>query len=132
MYPIEKWFKPSNALNSKIPLTAIEVNESVAERVVEKIRKRIAENKAKELGVKDTTSLVAETRAPLERCISKFENGGTVENNVVKDLLLKMICWRPRDRISIQDAIKSISLSDNDIILITGSLYLAGEVLDLN
>ncbi len=35
-------------------------------------------------------------------------------------------------RISIQDAIKSISLSDNDIILITGSLYLAGEVLDLN
>ena len=35
-------------------------------------------------------------------------------------------------RISIQDAIKSISLSDNDIILITGSLYLAGKVLDLN
>ena len=33
---------------------------------------------------------------------------------------------------SIQDAIKSISLSNNDIILITGSLYLAGEVLNLN
>jgi len=33
---------------------------------------------------------------------------------------------------SIEDAIKSISLSDNDIILITGSLYLAGEVLNLN
>ena len=33
---------------------------------------------------------------------------------------------------SIQDAIKSISVSNNDIILITGSLYLAGEVLDLN
>jgi len=33
---------------------------------------------------------------------------------------------------SVQDAIKSISLSNNDIILITGSLYLAGEVLKLN
>jgi len=33
---------------------------------------------------------------------------------------------------SIQDAINSISVSNNDIILITGSLYLAGEVLDLN
>ena len=35
-------------------------------------------------------------------------------------------------RKSIEDAIKSISLSNNDIILITGSLYLAGEVLNLN
>ena len=33
---------------------------------------------------------------------------------------------------SIEDAIKSISVSNNDIILITGSLYLAGEVLSLN
>ena len=33
---------------------------------------------------------------------------------------------------SIIDAIKSITTSDNDIILITGSLYLAGEVLNLN
>ncbi len=33
---------------------------------------------------------------------------------------------------SIEDAIKSISVSSNDIILITGSLYLAGEVLNLN
>ena len=33
---------------------------------------------------------------------------------------------------SIHDAIKSISSSENDIILITGSLYLAGEVLNLN
>ena len=33
---------------------------------------------------------------------------------------------------SIQDAIKSINVSNNDIILITGSLYLAGEVLNLN
>ena len=33
---------------------------------------------------------------------------------------------------SVKDAINSINLSDNDIILITGSLYLAGEVLNLN
>ena len=33
---------------------------------------------------------------------------------------------------SVQDAISSLSLKKNDIILITGSLYLAGEVLNLN
>ncbi len=33
---------------------------------------------------------------------------------------------------SIVDAIKSIPVKENDIILITGSLYLAGEVLNLN
>ncbi len=33
---------------------------------------------------------------------------------------------------SIKEAIKSIELKDNDIIIITGSLYLAGEVLNLN
>ena len=33
---------------------------------------------------------------------------------------------------SIEDAIKSIPVKKNDIILITGSLYLAGEVLNLN
>ncbi|MDA9084890.1 bifunctional folylpolyglutamate synthase/dihydrofolate synthase [Candidatus Pelagibacter sp.] len=33
---------------------------------------------------------------------------------------------------SIEDAITSINLQENDIILITGSLYLAGEVLNLN
>jgi dihydrofolate synthase/folylpolyglutamate synthase len=33
---------------------------------------------------------------------------------------------------SIEKAIQSISLQDNDIIVITGSLYLAGEVLNLN
>ena len=31
-----------------------------------------------------------------------------------------------------EEAIKSIPLKENDIILITGSLYLAGEVLNLN
>jgi len=33
---------------------------------------------------------------------------------------------------SIEDAIKSIELSENDIVLITGSLYLAGEILNKN
>ena len=33
---------------------------------------------------------------------------------------------------SVQEAILSIKLQENDIILITGSLYLAGEVLNLN
>ena len=33
---------------------------------------------------------------------------------------------------SIEEAIKSIPVRENDIILITGSLYLAGEVLNLN
>ena len=35
-------------------------------------------------------------------------------------------------KVSIQDAIRSISLANNDIIIITGSLYLAGEVLNIN
>ena len=33
---------------------------------------------------------------------------------------------------TVENAIKSINLQENDIILITGSLYLAGEVLNLN
>ena len=33
---------------------------------------------------------------------------------------------------SIQQAIKSIPLKENDLIVITGSLYLAGEILNLN
>ena len=33
---------------------------------------------------------------------------------------------------SITEAINSCPVSENDIILITGSLYLAGEVLNLN
>ena len=33
---------------------------------------------------------------------------------------------------SIENAIKSLSLKENDILIITGSLYLAGEILNLN
>ena len=32
----------------------------------------------------------------------------------------------------IQQAIKSISLKESDLLIITGSLYLAGEMLNLN
>ena len=37
-----------------------------------------------------------------------------------------------KNKNSIEDAISSVNLQRNDIILITGSLYLAGEVLNLN
>ena len=33
---------------------------------------------------------------------------------------------------SIEEAINSLQLKNDDIILITGSLYLAGEVLNIN
>ena len=33
---------------------------------------------------------------------------------------------------SIKEALISLSLDDEDVVLITGSLYLAGEVLNLN
>jgi dihydrofolate synthase/folylpolyglutamate synthase len=33
---------------------------------------------------------------------------------------------------SIEEAIKSISLNKNDVLIITGSLYLASEVLKIN
>lgn len=39
---------------------------------------------------------------------------------------------RTKYEVSIRDAIKSFSNRNNEIILITGSLYLAGEVLNLN
>ena len=37
-----------------------------------------------------------------------------------------------QNKYSIKDALASINIKKNDIILITGSLYLAGEVLKLN
>ncbi len=39
---------------------------------------------------------------------------------------------RVKYKSSIQEALKSLKLDEGDIILITGSLYLAGEVLNLN
>jgi dihydrofolate synthase / folylpolyglutamate synthase len=50
-----------------------------------------------------------------------------------KDLMDKLSYFKNiQYRKNIKEAIKSVSLKENDIILITGSLYLAGEVLNLN
>ena len=49
------------------------------------------------------------------------------------DLKNKLINYRNiQYKKSITEAIKSIPVKENDLILITGSLYLAGEVLNLN
>ncbi len=50
-----------------------------------------------------------------------------------KDLMKKLKNFKNISyKKSIEEAISSINLKDNDIIIITGSLYLAGEVLNLN
>ena len=53
-----------------------------------------------------------------------------IKGNKLKDKIKNFKNIKYRD--SVVDAIKSIDLQENDIILITGSLYLAGEVLNLN
>ena len=55
--------------------------------------------------------------------------------NAIKGCVLKNIIKNFENikyQSSVENAIKSIDLQKNDIILITGSLYLAGEVLNLN
>jgi dihydrofolate synthase / folylpolyglutamate synthase len=54
----------------------------------------------------------------------------SIEGKELKDKLnsFKNIKYKE----SVEEAIRSIPLKDNDIILITGSLYLAGEILNLN
>ena len=52
--------------------------------------------------------------------------------NAIKGIDLKNKFPNAQFKKSIQDAINAISLKENDIILITGSFYLAGEVLNLN
>ena len=54
------------------------------------------------------------------------------QNNSIKGIDLKNKLQNAEYRESIKDAINKIDLKENDIILITGSLYLAGEVLNLN
>ena len=53
-----------------------------------------------------------------------------IMGNELKDKIKNFENIKYRD--SVENAIKSIDLHENDIILITGSLYLAGEVLNLN
>jgi dihydrofolate synthase / folylpolyglutamate synthase len=55
--------------------------------------------------------------------------------NAIKGIELKKKIKRfdnIQNKKNIKEAIKSISIEKNDIILITGSLYLAGEILNLN
>jgi len=54
------------------------------------------------------------------------------QTNAIKGIDLKNKLQNAEYRESIKDAINKINLKENDIILITGSLYLAGEVLNLN
>ncbi len=54
----------------------------------------------------------------------------SIKGNELKDKLNSFSNINYKE--SIEDAIKSIPVKENDIILITGSLYLAGEVLNLN
>ena len=54
----------------------------------------------------------------------------SIKGNELKDKLNKYKNIQYKK--NIYDAISSIPVKDNDIILITGSLYLAGEVLNLN
>ena len=54
----------------------------------------------------------------------------SIKGNDLKDKLTNFDNIQYKDNII--NAIKSIPLKKNDLILITGSLYLAGEVLKLN
>jgi len=53
-----------------------------------------------------------------------------IKGNELKGIIKNFANIQNKD--SIEEAISSIKLQENDIILITGSLYLAGEVLNLN
>ena len=54
------------------------------------------------------------------------------QTNAIKGIELKNKFSKAQFRSSIQEAINKLNLLENDIVLITGSLYLAGEVLNLN
>ena len=54
------------------------------------------------------------------------------QSNAIKGIELKNKFPNAKFRNSIQEAINKLNLEENDIIVITGSLYLAGEVLNLN
>ena len=54
------------------------------------------------------------------------------QTNAIKGIELKNKFPKAQFRISIQEAINKLNLQENDIVVITGSFYLAGEVLNLN
>ena len=53
-------------------------------------------------------------------------NGEDLKNKISK------LGLNPKSKKSVQEAISSLELNEDDLIVITGSLYLAGEVLKLN
>jgi len=53
-----------------------------------------------------------------------------IKGNVLKEKIKNFSNIQNKN--SIEEAISSLNLKENDIVLITGSLYLAGEVLNLN
>ena len=54
------------------------------------------------------------------------------QTNAIKGIELKNKFPKAKFKSSIREAINKLHLQENDIVLITGSLYLAGEVLNLN
>ena len=54
------------------------------------------------------------------------------QTNAIKGIELKNKFPNAQFRETIEEAINKLNLQENDIVLITGSLYLAGEVLNLN
>ena len=54
------------------------------------------------------------------------------QTNAINGMELKNKFPNAKFRDSIQEALNKLNLEENDIILITGSFYLAGEVLNLN
>ena len=55
----------------------------------------------------------------------------SINREDLKNKIIK-IGLNPKSKKSVQEAITSLELNEDDIIIITGSLYLAGEVLKLN
>ena len=54
------------------------------------------------------------------------------QTNAIKGIELKNKFLNAQFRESIEEAINKLNLQENDIVVITGSFYLAGEVLNLN
>ena len=74
-----------------------------------------------------------------KKYISYFKNISSLstvdipnQTNAINGIELKNKIPNAQFRKSIKEAINKLHLQENDIVLITGSLYLAGEVLNLN
>ena len=55
---------------------------------------------------------------------------GALDGKKLKEKFNAFSCVQYKE--SIEDALKSIPLNKNDVVIITGSLYLASEVLKIN